>query len=90
MVPEAVKSSGREYRSEMDTVAGFLNDECFMETTSRVGVGTLYEQYASWCNAQGKQPRTIIQFGKALTSQGYEKKRDSSGWYWVGLTTYSI
>lgn len=90
VAPEAVKSSGREYRSEMDTVAGFINEECFMEPTSRVGVGTLYEQYASWCKAQGKQPRTIIQFGKVLTSQGYDKKRDSSGWYWIGLTTYSI
>jgi len=43
IAPEAVKSSSREYRSEMDTVAGFLNEDCFKETTNRVGVGTPYE-----------------------------------------------
>ena len=88
--PEAVMDSGADYRSEMDTVAGFISDECYTEPTARHGVGSLYEQYTGWCKAQGKQPRTIIQFGKSLSAQGYEKKKDSSGWYWVGLTTYAI
>ena len=90
VAPEAVKASGAEYRSEMDTLASFIDEECHIDTSLRIGVSTLYEQYEAYCKAQGKQPRTIIQFGKSLSSQGYQKERDSSGRYWVGLTTLSL
>ena len=33
-----------------------------------------------------KQPRTKVQFGKALTDQGYKQMRDSNGRYWQGLS----
>ena len=90
IAPKAVSASGSEYRSEMDTVAGFLRDECRTEPTDKHRVSSLYEQYINWCKAQGKQHLTIIQFGKSLVSQGFKKERDRFGWYWLGLTTYSI
>ena len=31
-------------------------------------------------------PRSKVQFGKALTNQGYEQVRDSTGRYWQGLS----
>ena len=34
----------------------------------------------------GKHPRSKVQFGKALTNQGYEQVRDSTGRYWQGLS----
>ena len=34
----------------------------------------------------GKHPRSKVQFGKALTNQGYEQVRDSTGHYWQGLS----
>ena len=30
--------------------------------------------------------RTKVQFGKALTDQGYKQMRDSNGRYWQGLS----
>ena len=90
VAPDAVKASGAEYRSEMDTVTGFIEEECHIDASLRVGVSTLYEQYEAYCKSQGKRPRTKIQFGKSLQSQGYEKVRDSSGRYWTGLTTLSL
>lgn len=90
IAPEAVKASGAEYRSEMDTVAGFIDEECHIDASLRIGVSTLYEQYEAYCKSQGKRPRTKIQFGKSLQSQGYEKVLDSSGRYWTGLTTLSL
>jgi len=47
-------------------------------------VANLYEQYVSWCKAQDKHPRTKVQFGNALKSQGYSQVRDSTGRYWRG------
>jgi hypothetical protein len=33
-----------------------------------------------------KHARSKVQFGKALTNQGYEQVRDSTGRYWQGLS----
>ena len=84
--PASVAASITAYRSEMDTVAGFIEDECHQDPSRRSSVASLYEQYASWCKAQDKHPRSKVQFGKALTSQGYEQIRGSTGRYWRGLS----
>jgi putative DNA primase/helicase len=84
--PASVTASVSEYRSEMDTVCMFVSDECTVAAHDRVTVGSLYQQYLSWCRSSGKHPRSKVQFGKALTSQGYEQIRGSTGRYWRGLS----
>ena len=86
--PASVAASISAYRSEMDTVAGFIEDECHQDPSHRSSLANLYEQYASWCRTQNKHPRTKVQFGNALKSQGYAQVRDSTGRYWQGLTTF--
>ena len=88
--PASVAASITAYRSEMDTVAGFIEDECHKDPSQKSSVASLYEQYASWCKAQDKHPRTKVQFGKVLTNQGYAQVRDSTGRYWQGLTTFVV
>jgi putative DNA primase/helicase len=85
--PDSVTESVREYRSEMDTVIPFIEDECRMDQSLKVSVTSLYEHYVSWCKLQDRHPRTKVQFGKDLTSKGYEQTRDGTGRYWQGLTT---
>ncbi|MDC6455449.1 phage/plasmid primase, P4 family [Alphaproteobacteria bacterium] len=84
--PASVTASVSEYRSEMDTVCSFIVDECTVAAHERIPIGNLYEQYVSWCRSSGKHPRSKVQFGKALTSQGYEQIRGSTGRYWRGLS----
>ena len=84
--PASVTASVSEYRSEMDTVVSFIADECLVAAHERMPVASLYEQYVSWCKLSGKHPRSKVQFGKALTNQGYEQVRDSTGRYWQGLS----
>ena len=84
--PASVTASVSEYRSEMDTVVSFIADECIVAAHERMPVASLYEQYVSWCKSSGKHPRSKVQFGKALTNQGYEQVRDSTGRYWQGLS----
>jgi len=88
--PASVAASISAYRSEMDTVVGFIEDECHQDPSQKSSVASLYEQYASWCKAQDKHPRTKVQFGTALKSQGYAQVRDSTGRYWQGLTTFMV
>ena len=85
--PASVAASITAYRSEMDTVA-VIENECHQNPSQKSFVASLYEQYASWCKAQDKHPRTKVQFGTALKSQGYGQVRDSTGRYWQGLTTF--
>ena len=83
--PLAVDASGAQYRSEMDTVAGFIDEECSHNPSGSVKVSALYEQYFDWCKQQGKSPRTKIQFGKSMISNGYEQSRSQNGRVWLGL-----
>ena len=86
IAPQSVQASVTEYRTEMDTVCSFVAEECMIATHERIQVGSLYQQYLSWCRSSSKQPRTKVQFGKALTDQGYKQMRDSNGRYWQGLS----
>ena len=76
----------KEYRSEMDTITGFINEECTLAPDARVSVSGIYDQYEEWCRSQGSQPQTKIQFGKMLYKLGMEKSRDQFGWHWKGIT----
>ena len=71
-------------------MAGFIEDECHKYPSYRSSVASHFDQYASYCKAQDKHPRTKLQVGNALTSQGYAQVRDSAGRYWQGLTTYMV
>ena len=83
--PASVAASITAYRTEMDTVAGFIEDECHQDPSLRSSLASLYEQYASWCKAQDKHPRTKVQFGRKLVSLGFSQIRDNSGRFWQGL-----
>ncbi|MDA8798067.1 phage/plasmid primase, P4 family [Alphaproteobacteria bacterium] len=86
IAPQSVQASVTEYRTEMDTVCSFVAEECMIAPHERIQVGSLYQQYTNWCRSSSKQPRTKVQFGKALTDQGYKQMRDSNGRYWQGLS----
>ncbi|MDC1384008.1 primase-like DNA-binding domain-containing protein [Candidatus Puniceispirillum sp.] len=84
--PASVTASISEYRNEMNTVCSFVDEECTLAAHKRISVTNLYEQYLSWCKSSGKFPRSKVQFGKALTSQGYEQISGSTGRYWRGFS----
>ena len=86
VAPQSVQASVTDYRAQMDTVLSFVAEECLVVPHERIKVGSLYQQYISWCRSSSKQPRTKVQFGKALTDQGYKRMRDSNGRYWQGLS----
>ena len=58
------------------------------DPSRKSSVASLYGQYESYCRTQNKHPRTKVQFGNALKSQGYAQVRDNTGRYWQGLSTF--
>jgi putative DNA primase/helicase len=83
-VPPAVREATSSYRTEMDDLAGFLEECCEAGQEYRVGAGPLYEAYRTWCGHTGDQPLSQKLFGKTLTERGYHRVK--SGTYaWFGL-----
>ncbi|MGB2464836.1 MAG: primase-like DNA-binding domain-containing protein [Candidatus Puniceispirillaceae bacterium] len=67
-------------------MTGCWKDRASCSSTILKPVASLYEQYVSFCKSSGKHPCSGAQFGKALTNQGYEQVRDSTGRYWRGVS----
>ena len=58
IAPQSVTASVTEYRTEMDTVCSFCRLRVHVASHERIQVGSLYQQYTSWCRSSSKQPRT--------------------------------
>lgn len=84
-IPEAVKKATGAYRSEMDDLAEFFEDECVIEAGREVLSKHLYARYRAWAADAGhKNPMNRHNFGKELRRRGFHP-RNSGGRRWVGL-----
>ncbi len=83
--PKTVSDAVQSYRSDMDTVARFLQEACVKETGTTVPVADLFKAYQEWCAANGEQALTKNTFGRALRDRGHEQIRGSAERLWKGL-----
>lgn len=92
--PAAVVEATRGYRSEMDTVEGFVASCCVREAGAKVQAGTLYKAYQEWCRGQGFEVLTDNAFGRRLSamaeSMGFEAGRSAKGNLWRGLALCDV
>jgi len=74
------------YRTEMDAVAGFLEDCCVLEAGAYVTMASLYKAYSAWCDVTREKALTKREMNSRMTERGYDKRRGSGGvWQWCGL-----
>ncbi len=83
--PTEVKAATDSYRTEMDSVAGFIDECCILERSKIVRAGTLYEQYQKWGNENGVDIVAIKEFRARLLARGVAGGRDKHGNYYVGV-----
>ena len=87
-LPTAVTAATAEYRSEMDTLAAFIGDECCVGPEQRIGSTELYQTYSEWCETMNERPLRQNLFGMRIKEQGYESRRSgangSAVWYGIG------
>lgn len=90
--PETVKAATDQYRSEMDTLAAFLEDRCIVRRDATAQATPLYQKYRMWCDDSGERAETQKAFGMRLTERGFQSARASSGvnkgrkvWLGIGL-----
>ena len=77
---------GRFYKTEIDSIAQFVEQECDIDAETRYSASKLYEAYRHYCQAIGRKPQSTNGFKKALDelTGGYQS-RTSSGMQWQGI-----
>jgi P4 family phage/plasmid primase-like protien len=84
---EVRKATGR-YRSEMDIIGAFLQDECEIGADYREPFTRLYKRYEEWCEEGGERAETRRKFNARLKERGqFESRRSGPGGAneWHGL-----
>ncbi len=84
IVPESIRRSTEEYRSEMDTIAMFVDECCAVEAEAECGSQLLYDSYKKWAERYGHKPFSIKNFSP-LMQKRFERSRSSSGYSFSGL-----
>lgn len=70
--PEQVKEATQNYRNEMDTMARFIEEKCFVSAAVSVRFSDLRIAYEQWCIANGLTAEGGRKFGASLTDRGFE------------------
>lgn len=84
-VPSAVRAATEVYRSEMDTLAAFLEESCEEGFSYRCETRALYRAYAAWCETNGERPDSQRTLSAKLKERGYEPTRTNQARGWLGL-----
>jgi putative DNA primase/helicase len=82
--PEEVCQATDKYKSEMDTIAQFLEDRCRVHRELKVKVGELFEAFKHW---SGDTQTTSRQFNQKIEAKGFSRSDRSTGGYyfWLGI-----
>jgi P4 family phage/plasmid primase-like protien len=86
--PAEVRKATGQYRSEMDVIGAFLQDECEVGTDLKEPFTTLYKRYEEWCEEGGERAETRRKFNARLKERGqFEARRSGPGGAneWHGL-----
>ena len=85
--PDEVRRATNEYRTEMDLLAGFLEDCCVVHRNAEVGATELYNAYKGWAEAGGERIETQRKFGTRLAERGFAKEKIGGlvRWFGAGL-----
>jgi phage/plasmid-associated DNA primase len=86
--PKEVRKATGQYRSEMDVIGAFLQDECEIGAGYRAPFADLYQRYETWCEEGGERAETRRKFNARLKERGQlEARRSGPGGAneWHGL-----
>jgi len=83
--PKSVVEATKEYRSNMDQVAQFVEERCLLADFANVKASLLYSQYVEWSKQSGEHPVTQRDFGGRMTERGLQRQRKTTGYFYHGI-----
>lgn len=83
--PDAVKLATQDYRTDMDVLLRFIDDQCVVVKSARVNFTRLYESYRCWAESSNEFVMTKKMFGTKLSDRGFVKGKDRAGRFYTGI-----
>lgn len=83
-MPDKLKAASKAYRTEMDVIEQFIEDECKRVDDGKVKANELYELYKRWANDNGNYKMSNKDFGKKMKEK-FKYKKTNSGMFYFGL-----
>jgi P4 family phage/plasmid primase-like protien len=71
--PEEVKAATDSYRSDMDVLARFIDEECETGEGLKVKTSLLYGRYKLWCEESGEPVMRSQDFSGSLQDRGFSR-----------------
>ena len=84
-VPQRVKKAISAYRENNDWLSNFLEECCEVSPDCKEKSGNLYQEYRDFCARNGEWARSTTDFYAALETAGFEKYRNRTGRFILGL-----
>lgn len=82
--PQCVIDACKAYRSEMDTVQSFIEDECNLGCNTSTPLKNVYDRYKNWAMSCCVEPVKMHLFGTLMQQKGIRKVKSGS-WKWQGV-----
>ena len=79
VAPKEVTQATNTYRSDMDSVAQWLEECCERDATAETQVAVAYRSYREWAQSTGLFPFSLRRFSESIVSRGFAKSKASSG-----------
>ena len=84
--PQIVEDQVAEYKSAMDSISQFINEECEVGKDHSYAASKFYQAYRDWCSGAGRKPQSATAFKRALEKlTGVYQHRSSNGLQWHGI-----
>ena len=88
--PEIVLQATKEYRSESDVFADFLEDCTIQGEGYEVKAHEIYDVYQKWREQNGEKDISGTAFGRKMNDRGFKKVREIRGRKYMGIGLLSI
>jgi putative DNA primase/helicase len=85
VAPEIVRSATRNYRSEMNPLAGFAEERLVFGEAFSVRAADLREEYEAWARKEALPAVGGKRMGAALRAMGCIPERNNTGRFWIGV-----
>ena len=83
-MPDKLKAASKAYRTEMDVIEQFIEDECKRVDDGRVKANELYSVYKNWANENNAYKMSNKDFGQKMKEK-FKSKRMTNGMFYLGL-----
>jgi putative DNA primase/helicase len=84
-IPEGIQDATKQFRTNNDVPALFVEDRCVKGSEFEVQASHLYREYRYWCEENGHRPQSSTRLADDWRRLGFERRRTKAGTVYRGL-----